>query len=121
MDRQQVLGTHVVRHRPGLFRRGVGLHIGVVTPDAENRQIDAAQIFEMVLISAVPAVENAVVGGLHQVGVVSAMLIEKCAGAPVIDFAGGELQAGNLERFTPLQFRNAPKAEIANQIERLVG
>src|SRR5437867_510473 len=58
MHRQDGAGAHVIGHVPGLLGRGVRREIRVVCPDAEDRQVDLADVAEMLAERGVAAEEN---------------------------------------------------------------
>src|SRR6187402_3360215 len=77
MHRENVIGAAMVGHRPRLLGCRVRGDIGVIGADAEDREIDSADVFEVVLIRGISAVEDAAFTGLDEISIESAMLVEK--------------------------------------------
>src|SRR5438477_11662706 len=56
---QHEIGHDLIGHVPSLLGIGMGLDIGVVTADADDGQIDLADVLEVIVMSGVGTVEDA--------------------------------------------------------------
>src|SRR5438067_456650 len=63
---QDVVGVHVIRHGPGLLGGGVGGDVGVVATDADDGEIDLADVLVVLVIGGVAAVEDAAFAGFEE-------------------------------------------------------
>src|SRR5437870_3974078 len=98
---QHEIGHDLVGHIPGLLGVGVGLNVGVVAADADDGQIDLADVFEIIVVGRVSAVEDAAFAGFDEEGVEAAVVVVHGAGAPVADFLGGDFEARDVHGFAP--------------------